>query len=179
MPRIVLRLLPPLLLAFLVAACGPGGAFDDSKPATGCPVAGALEDAMELTRFRAESDKTPTDLDFAAQFARIGRTCYFDDSEAQIDIALGIEVRRGPANTTAEAPLNYFVAVLDPADNVVLRQPFRTLVKFQNRDTRVAFVEQFGVLIDLGKFRPSDFRVYVGFEMTPDELAYNRQRIGR
>ena len=153
--------------------------FSDEKPAAGCPVAGALEEAMQVVRFTPDSDKTPTDLVFAAQFARVGRTCYFDEKEAQIDIALMIEVRRGPANTEAEAPLTYFVAVLDPEDKVVLRQPFKAVVKFQNRDTRVSYVDQFGVVIDLGKFKPSDFRVYVGFEMTPDELAYNRQRIGR
>ncbi len=179
MLHLLKRLLPLLPVTLLLAGCGPGGMFSDEKPAAGCPVAGALEEAMQVVRFTPGSDKAPTDLVFAAQFARVGRTCYFDEKEAQIDIALMIEVRRGPANAEAEAPLTYFVAVLDPEDKVVLRQPFKAVVKFQNRDTRVSYVDQFGVVIDLGKFRPSDFRVYVGFEMTPDELAYNRQRIGR
>ncbi len=91
-----------------------------------------------------------------------------------------METLRGPANEKAEAEFTYFVAVLGTDKKVLVRQRFPLLVKFESTEMRMDFTEAVTVYIPRRKGdSTSDYLVYLGYEMTPEELAYNRRRLDR
>ena len=51
------------------------------------------------------------------------------------------------------------------------------IAKFKRDETKLDFAEAVTVTIPKKKeAMPEDYMVYMGFEMTPEELAYNRDR---
>jgi len=82
---------------------------------------------------------------------------------------------RGPADKARKASFAYFVAITDNKDNVLTRQQFDTYIDFPGNRTRDGIRESLEQSIPLAAGqRGDDFRIYVGFVITHDELAYNR-----
>jgi hypothetical protein len=103
--------------------------------------------------------------------------CDYDQEEFQVtfDLQLPISASRGPKGTAGPHSISYFVAVLDPAGNVLSKRVFDREIYFgggyssnwseQVRDTTITLPQ--------GR-RPFEYRVLTGFQLTPDELAYNQ-----
>ena len=87
---------------------------------------------------------------------------------------------RGPANHDREAQFDYFVSVVDSERDVLNKQIFGVTVKFPGNLTRVSLTDNdppVTVDIPLAAGRDAtDYQIFVGFQLTPDELEYNRRR---
>jgi hypothetical protein len=82
---------------------------------------------------------------------------------------------RGPADRTRKAPFSYFVAIADNDDNVLARQNFDTTIAFPGTQTRNGVEEDIDQLIPIKTGQQgSDFHIYIGFNLTPEEIAYNQ-----
>ena len=94
-----------------------------------------------------------------------------------MELSTAMEATRGPANEKGEIRFVYFVAILDTNKTVLTRATFPMVALFQGRETRLDFADDVTVTIPRKKGdMPRDYIVYVGFEMSPDELAYNRKK---
>ncbi len=173
-----LRPLAGLGLAVLLGGCAGGGLLG-GDPASGsaCPQVAVLEEPSELTRFAAASGGDLSGVLFRARMDLDDAFCEIDKKSVDVTVTAAFRVARGPANTSREARFSYFVAVLDSDKNIIHRSTFPIIAKFKKKETGFSFTEDFTVTIDVGKERePSDYIVYLGFEMTPEELAFNRRR---
>jgi hypothetical protein len=83
-------------------------------------------------------------------------------------------VRTSPR--TEKATLPYFVAVVDPAQKVVAQEGFRLQVEFlPGEPLRRAPVEKITVHLPVRSTAAANvYALVVGFQLTPDQLAYNR-----
>ncbi|MDP6389279.1 MAG: hypothetical protein QF654_05235 [Alphaproteobacteria bacterium] len=177
-------------LALFVAACdggpkdpstlgvGSGGLFgSDIIRGVSCPQTAVLDEPSDLTRFSDTSASGISGILFRASLEMIESFCQIGDEDVDVTVTTEIKVARGPANTKGEANLVYFVAVLDDKKNVVFRTRFPLIVKFSKRQSRVAFSENFALRIDVRQdLEPADYLIYLGFEMTPSELDFSRDR---
>ena len=163
-------------LALLVSACA---SFGDGSAGL-CPVAAILDEPGQLVRFQTAASSGPGDMLFQTKMKKVSGVCDFDEKSIDLELGIVMEALRGPANKAGRAKFVYFVAILNRDKEVLNRVEFPMLAIFERQDTRVDFVEDVTVTIPRRKGdTPNDYLVYLGFEMTQAELAYNRRRLKR
>ncbi len=155
-------------------------------PVVRCPVTRGLEEAAQLIRFKPGPGRDITDILFEAEFAEISGTCEIDDDEIEVELKLVILANRGAADTSREASFRFILAVVDIDRNFIvhegraLRRPFVGQVEFPGNQTRVVYTDEFELTIPKTPAQGADdFLIFISFELTPDELEYNRRRIAR
>jgi hypothetical protein len=162
-----------LLLAGL-AGCSP----DINSFAPVCPESGILADAADLTRY-AGNGRDVTDLVLDGRITGLAGTCKRGDRRNLLDTSLivQIEATRGPAAATRTADFTWFVSVTK-GDQILDKQDYRQSVTFPENVDRVRVTSDEIPLIFPVPPGTSGaaYHIYVGFQLTPDELALNRQR---
>ena len=183
------RLIGTLLVpGLLLSACGGGGSnggfFDrmfggGSGPTLTCPDVSKVGDVSRLTRF-VPGGHDLTDVTFEAAVGQLAGSCSTSDGAVVVDLKVEFIASRGPANTTRKAPFTFFVAIVDKADNVLARQEFDSGVAFPGNQTRSSGVEELEQDIPLANpLQGNQYRIFVGFVLTPEEVAYNRAHPGQ
>lgn len=163
-----LAVLPPVL-----AGCA---LLDEGSPNI-CPSTAILDGPGELVRFAPGTGGGPGDVLFRTKMKSISGLCEVDEKGVDMELQVAMEAARGPANAKGEAQFAYFVAILDYDKTVLTRTKFPMIAKFQRQETKLDFTEGVTVTIPMKEgAAPKDYIVYLGFEMTPEELAYNRKR---
>ncbi len=168
------------LLLPLLAACGGGG--NEAKIAPACPQLSLLHDAADLTRF-AGPPGTPQDargLILAAQITAVPATCAAA-GEGRVRARLQVQalLRRGPAAQSDSVAVPYFIAITDQG-NVLSEEDHTLAAKFRpNVDEMRTNADRVELLLPVTKAKSAAaYHLYVGFRLTPEELAYNRQSAG-
>jgi hypothetical protein len=175
LPRVaVIAVLLPVL-----AACGPKrNAF-----APVCPRPALLAQAADVDRYRGPGNpgeaRDLTDLILHGRIAGVTGECQPGDSKTQLAVALtvSLEMTRGPAMPGRQADVQYFVAVTD-GDAILDKRVFTTRLGFPPNVDRVTWtsdVANLALPISATKSGAA-YAILVGFQLTPDELAANRQR---
>ena len=165
----------------LLAACGGGGG-DEAQFAPACPQLSLLRDAADLTRF-AGPPGTPQDartLMLAAQITAVPATCGpGGKGEVRARLQLQALLRRGPAAQGDTVAVPYFVAVTEQG-NVLSELDHTLTAKFRpNVDEIRANANRVELLLPITTTKSAAaYHLYVGFRLTPAELAYNRQTAG-
>lgn len=169
-----------VLLAVLLGGCE--NPKDIIPPV--CPKASILHEASTLTRFKEGAGRDLIDVDFEAEITSISGECGYDiDDDTGIgNIEMRVRARfefiRGPANIDSTVNFDYFVVLTDVASEVISKQMFpfesdfwtnRTVIT--DRDAPVDLI----IPVKSGQ-NGEDFLVYVGFQLSRDELQYNRDR---
>ena len=167
-----------LVFAFLTAATVVvGGCASDTEAELRiCPSPILVEDAADLTRFDG-AGRDLTDVEFEASIEEATLACSFDTDENVIEADMGVVITasRGPANSENQADLRYFVAVATRDQRVLSRDAFELNIPFEGNRTRVAARDELAPRIPIGPNEDGrDYRIYIGFVLTPEELQYNR-----
>lgn len=147
------------------------------EPPGPCPPIVAVNDASTLTRFTpGGSDLTDVLFDVAVEDVRYG--CEYDRQEAiNLSATVVLVGTRGPANTTGTADFSYFIAIATNERQVLARQDFPVTMPFQGNLTRVRLTDSVQMRIPLEEGRNgADYRIFIGLDVTEEELSYNRRR---
>ena len=166
-----LRLLLPLsgLAGTLLLAAGAGE--PETRP---CPQAVVLSDASRQVKFNGEG-RDLTDVLFEASVRTGSVVCEYDENVLDVDLEVLVEAARGPANAERVANITYFVAVARRDETVLAREAFDIASPFPGNRTRVQGMEEIGQVITLqGDEHGGNYRIYVGLDLTREELEYNR-----
>lgn len=176
----------PVLLAgllFLSACTGMPGVAEPPP----CPLVSTLGDAEIITRFVDGPGRDPIDLDFTGRINKLSGKCFFeidsDTGEGVVRVNVNTEFKmvRGAGNKTRQADFEYFVSVLDGGGNVLekLIVPF-TARYWKNRTFMIGSDDPVDLSIPLTGGRDgSDFSIYVGFQLSREELDFNRGKTDR
>jgi len=162
--------LAALILA--LAACGSSG----DEAALPCPAAVTVGDAARLTRFIGGGTDL-TEVDFELEIEELVYSCSYESGDAVVDMSVVVSMigTKGPANTTGLADYSYFVAVANAQREILAREDFEVSMPFQGTLTRVRLVEELTPRIPLNPGETgASYRVFVGIDLTPAELEYNR-----
>jgi hypothetical protein len=173
------RIWPALASVLLLAACQTtlfGG--DDDTPSAlplSCPLVAAVSDASQLVRF-AGSGRDVTDVQFEALLSSLQSGCVYRENVVAITVEVPFILSRGPANPEGMARFNYFVAIAR-GEQILARETFDVEVEFDGNRSRIGYVDEIGQTIPLqpGE-RGNSYVIYVGIELTPQEMEFNRQR---
>lgn len=176
-----LRIAGALVLAAGVAACSSASQTTNIR----CPEVAVLADAASITRFAPGAGRDLVDVDHEATIFDITSGCEYEgrpgDADHRLHVALApsIAVTRGPANRDRQARFSYFVSVVDETGAVRNKQEFPVAVEFVDNRSRVTFRDDdppIGITLSAApRDAPQASRIFVGFQLTPDELRFNRR----
>lgn len=173
--------LAPFVLAALLAGCGTTSRLAqqlDSTPNSGpCPVAGAVYDVARYVKFATPEGKIYTDIAFTGEITDVRMYCrYTGDlplvAEVEIDFAFG----RGQQADGRTHEYPYFVAVTRRNGKVLAKEYFSTRPEFNRGDVTGTTERISRITIPRADESISgvNFEIVVGFELTPEQLAFNR-----
>jgi hypothetical protein len=154
----------------LLTACGLG-----EKREAACPQGIVPADSATVTRFRDGPGRDLTDVIAEGEIVNILVQCRYDKRGVTVDLQVAIAANRGPADRSRVAEFDYFVALVDPEQNILAKEPFRVKFEFRDNRTRLGLVEELEPRLPLADvMKGPEYRVLVGFQLTPEELAWNR-----
>lgn len=181
-----LALLTILLLPLPLAACetlglstpAPDLTLVDMGPI--CPSTGVLSDAVVVTKLKPGTPPAmlnPANVAFTAEMSQAKLDCTYDReaNRLTVDIDFAVKATRGPAATGPDPQLDFFIAVVDVDNNIISKSVFHGQPEMGGRASNVytQTVSDFPVPLAMDK-RPYDYEILTGFQLTPDELVYNR-----
>src|SRR5579872_1791527 len=183
-----------VVVLFVLAAVVPlsgcdtiNGLFDSQPmitldPGPVCPATGVLSDAASVTKLKPGTSVAmprPADVAFEAEMSQARLDCHYDRvaNTLTVDIHFAVRGTRGPAAAATDPQLPFFVAVVDADNNVLAKSVYNSEPKMEGRPTSTytETIANFPVALAMDR-RPSDYEILTGFQLTPDELAYNRIR---
>ncbi len=169
------RLAAALATVTMLAGCGIFDTAEKFPPI--CPSLALLNDAADITRFKgAGHDITDQVLD--GRITAVPAQCKADGKNVvTTTLHLQASLTRGTAATGRDLAVPYIVTVTD-GDKIVDQQDYQLVTTFP---PNVSTVNLTGQDIELrfpvtAKKNASAYKVYLGFRLTPAELAFNRVR---
>lgn len=142
-----------------------------------CPYVKSLYDAARYVEFK-DGREASSNVIYSGEIQDISSGCaYKDDEPIKVQIEMLFEFGKGPQATSSEKTYRYWVAVTDRNRSVIAKETFSVPVKFEAGKDRIYVTEKIGELvIPRASITTSgaNFEVLVGFEVTPEMAAFNR-----
>jgi hypothetical protein len=143
-----------------------------------CPFVKSLYDAARYVEFK-DGREASTAVGFSGEIQGISAGCsYKDDQPIQVTMEVLFEMGRGPQAEGRQKTFRYWVAVTDRNRSVLAKETFDLPVTFPEGSDRVYVTENIGnITIPRAAVTTSgsNFEVLVGFEVTPQMAAFNRE----
>ncbi len=148
-----------------------------------CPPVTILPEASSITRYLKGANRSIIDVDFSGKITGIKGKCSYELGSSnsigtvEIDVITKFELRRGAGNKSQQADFQYFVSVLDKSGKMLQKQSFPYSAKFSKKRSWVKKSDSPVILsIPLNNEKKGqDFKVYVGFQLSQEELEFNRK----
>ncbi len=173
--------------AFALGALGALGALagcaadDPNAFAPTCAKVAILHDAADIT-IDTPRGHDLTDMIVDGRITTLSGSCKTGRDGKTLDTAItvGMELTRGPALTAPTASVPWFVAVAR-GERILDKRVFALPVTFPPNTDGVKVTSQPVTLLlpEPKGVTGADYRIVVGYQLTPDELAVNRQRGAR
>lgn len=166
--------------AGFLSACS-GDMFDET-PIPACPKIYVPNDTASVTVFDGKG-RDLTDTVFSGKIVGYQGDCGYDLDDRKLNILISpvVNAERGPAATGRDANFKYFVALRDPDGNFVQKSTFNVDMTFPDNLNQARYRDD-QVSLDVplkDVWAGPDYEVYLGFQLTKDELDYNRRFDGQ
>jgi hypothetical protein len=148
--------------------------FSDVK----CPSTDVTGELGTITRVRGTGGNY-ADLEYHGSLNHLTGSCDVDDDGVTVSLSVTILAEIGPAATDPNVDLPYFVAVVGPDNRVVAKRVLDDKLTFAPQQSHAGAVDHLTQRIDLKNKRDApNYHVFLGFQLTKDELDYNRAHGG-
>lgn len=142
-----------------------------------CPAVAVVSYTGTLTRFKGRGRNT-SDVTFNATITDLRINCVESDKRGiSQQISFAIIATKGPAFSGEVVTLPYFALLIRDNSLITVKKVFEAELRFDPVTGR-AVVRQsvLQTLEDLDIARRYDYELLIGFQLTPDEVAYNALR---
>jgi hypothetical protein len=152
----------------------------DPYAVVSCPYIGVLDDASEITRFKYGGDRDVSDIEFHGEITRVEFHCTEPEGK---NVVIGRAVvhtkfEKGMSATLDRQFFNLFIALSEREDRVVDKSTMTIDVEFKDGNrvvTEQTTIKNIRVPTN-GDVPPELHNLYIGFQLTPAEVAYNRTK---
>ena len=171
--------------ALVAAGLVLAGCADDIGAPPPCPNVVVVQDTAEVTKFLPGPGRDLTDVVLEVKIERFDGFCdtELDDGEAvsvTVEMQLFLTAMRGPASRDRRGTVTYFVAIADQWETILAKETFASEFVFEGNRSRTTVFEDLTEEIPLQTGELGDvYNIYIGFQLTPDELKYNQRKLGR
>jgi hypothetical protein len=164
-----------LAIAALSAGCSGGS---DSTSLT-CPSAEIAPDLDAIAQFPPGSSHAASDIQLGGKIRAVNTTC--DKEKSGIASELNINffaARNTPQLRRIDLP--YFVAIADNTGTILAKQTFTVSAQFPGTQNFVDFNEKITTHLPVRNAAMGDsYAIIVGFQLSAEELAFNREHRGQ
>jgi hypothetical protein len=146
------------------------GKYADVK----CPQAGILGQLSAVSRFDGHGTAF-SNLGYRASLGDLTSECKVNNEGVTVNVTVSTLAEIGPAASGRSAEFPYFIAVTDENDKIVAKRVLPNEITFKSNQSRAGARDTDNERIPIPD--PKDaakYHVVIGFQLTPDELAYNR-----
>ncbi len=152
---------------------------DDRRRNVGpCPLMGVLYDSSRVVQFAEPNVQRYANISFTGEMQGVRGLCRYVEADPitmslDIDMAFG----RGPASTADRQTYRYWVAVTTRGRAPIAKEYYDLDVRFPRGEavvTRTEHIERITIPRATADTSGENFEILVGFELTPDQLAFNR-----
>jgi len=163
-------------LALALSGCGMFGSGERVPP---CPKVFLATETSALTRFRPGGGRDITDVAFQVELTGYSGSCKYDKTKLSVELNVDFQVARGPAGGK-DARFDYFVAIPKLYPSEAGKRDFDVAYVFPQGASRGQFRDEIVVDIPLAERNtgPSN-EIYIGLQLSPEELEYNRRQHAR
>lgn len=142
-----------------------------------CPFVKTLYDAGRYVEFK-DNREASANAGFSGEIQGISAGCqYKDDQPIKVAMEILFELGKGPQAAGTSKTYRYWVAVTDRNRAIIAKQTFDLPVTFPAGEDRVYVTENIAeITIPRAGMTTSgsNFEVLIGFEVTPQMAAFNR-----
>ncbi len=175
-----MRVIAVLAAGMLLAACGSNPlsrALDSRQNAGPCPPAAALYDASRIVETTGES-QVYSNIAYTGEITGVNLICrYVDDQPLRAELEVDFAFGKGPQATSNSHQYRYWVAVTRRSAKVLAKQYFTVDANFSGGplDGRQEVIQDIIVPRADDTISGSNFEIVVGFDLTDEQLAFNRE----
>ena len=144
-----------------------------------CPGVEVVDELGMVAEFTDPNTQTPANLISKANIAKIQNSCSYSENSVTIDLRMDVNGERGAASTgPASFSYPFFVAVTSANGQILAKEIFAAPLSYAAGEVTQNYSEKLRQIIPVEEYdRGTNYKVLVGFQLTPDQLAYNRQII--
>lgn len=179
-----LGLVALLLAPLALSGCGMFSSDEDEALAAvdaaapkPCPTVGVLAGADHITVFNGKGHDL-TDVVVKASIDKAAISCKYDtgDHTISVDIAFNGSAERGPAATGDDLNIRGFLAITRVDGKKVSKETYDIPLNF-DKGTQIRFLKSIdGTVVPYGgTVNGSIYEMLVGFQVTHEQLDYNRK----
>ena len=163
------------------------GGITDSDVRMDCPPVKILSEASSITRYTEGTKRTILDVNFSGKITGIKGRCFYEfDSEigegtVGINVVTKFKMRRGAANKSQQADFQYFVSVVNNDKKILEKRTFNYSTKFSKKRSWVKDEDspiELTIPLIGEQTEQKNYTVYVGFQLSQEELEFNRKKGG-
>jgi hypothetical protein len=144
-----------------------------------CPSVRIIDELSMLRQF-AVGDHAPSNIVSSVTLKEKSSTCEYDNNSAIIDMTLEFNGKVGPKGRYLQNdnPLHsypFFVAIADLNGKILAKEIFAATIHYPSQGDTGTYTETLRQIIPIkSKNSAKDYGVIVGFQLSDEELAYNR-----
>ncbi|MEQ1617831.1 MAG: Tat pathway signal sequence domain protein [Terricaulis sp.] len=151
----------------------------DSRSNVGpCPLMGVLYDNSRLVSFVGPDQNRYANINFTGEMQGVRGLCrYVEANPITMNLEIDMAFGRGPASTSDRQTYRYWVAVTRRGRAPIEKAYFDVDVRWTRGEQVVTRTEQIDrIVIPRANAEVSgeNFEILVGFELTPEQLQFNR-----
>ena len=163
------------------------GGITNTDVKINCPPVSILSEAASITRYAKGDRRTILDVNFSGKITGIKGKCSYEfDSNTsegifEINVLTKFKMQRGAASRSQQANFQYFVSVVNEDGYILEKQIFPYSVKYNKNRTWAKDEDspvELSIPLRTGK-TGKNFTVYVGFQLSQEELEFNRNGSGQ
>jgi hypothetical protein len=143
-----------------------------------CPLMGVLYDNARVVNFAAPDVQRYSNIEFTGEMQGIRGLCrYINEDPITMSIEVDMSFGRGPAATADRQTYRYWVAVVRRGRAPIEKAYFDVDVRWSRGEAVVTRTEEIeNIVIPRANADTSgtNFEVLVGFELTPEQVQFNR-----
>lgn len=153
---------------------------NDPRPNAGpCPLMGVLYDSSRLVKFNEPNSQRYANIEYTGEMQGVNGLCrYVEADPIRMNLEIQMAFGRGPAATSDRQTYRYWVAVARRGRAPIEKAYFDVEVRFRRGESVVTRTEQIEEIViprANEEISGENFEILVGFELTPDQLAFNRE----
>ncbi len=148
-----------------------------SVPPVICPTVAVVAEAADMTRFAIGGGRDVVDVGYVVQFSDVEWSCDLDGSILEVDLTVFVAATAGPTSQARTADFEYFVALAARGGGVLVKETFPSRIALTSDDGTGRISEEIEQRIPLRADQSGDdFEILIGFQLTREQLEYNRAR---
>lgn len=175
-----MRIFATIAAGLMLASCSNNAvtrAFDTRNNAGPCPPAAILYDASRIVELEGEGQNF-SNIAYTGELNGIRLFCrYVEDQPLRANLELDFAFGKGPKGDANRHQYRYWVAVTRRSAKVLAKEYFTVDAAFSGDKVTGQTVTVDDIIIPRadGTISGANFEIVVGFDLTEDQLAFNRQ----